>query len=114
MVPRLGDRLTVNALNRMGVRMPLRRLGLVAEPTVALTSDTVEVAQLLTDDGFVRRAVELAGSLGRDPCEVVAEAARYLREMGAVHSERTMAGWSRFTRWMFRAHDLLVDEETTR
>jgi glycerol-3-phosphate O-acyltransferase len=115
MIRGLTDRLmVVNALNRLGVRTPLQRVGLVAEPTVALTSDTVEVAQLLADDGFARRSVELARSLGRDPGEVMVEAAGYLREMGAVHSARTMAAWSRFTQWMFRAHDLLVDEETTR
>lgn len=78
------------------------------------TPDTPEVAQLLADDGFVGRLAELAGSLGRDPSEVTAEAAGYLREMGAMHSARVMGGWSRFTRWMFRAHDLLVDEENAR
>ncbi|GAA0925288.1 lysophospholipid acyltransferase [Virgisporangium aurantiacum] len=76
-----------------------------------VTPDTPEVAQLLADDGFVGRLAELAGSLGRDPGEVTAEAAGYLREMGAMHSARVMGGWSRFTRWMFRAHELLVDEE---
>ncbi len=78
------------------------------------TPDTAEVAQLLADDGFAERLAELAGSLGRDPGEVTAEAAGYLREMGAMHSARVTGGWSRFTRWMFRAHDLLVDEEATR
>ena len=42
------------------------------------------------------------------------EAAGYLREMGAMHSARAMDAWSRFTKWMFRAHDLLVDEEAAR
>jgi glycerol-3-phosphate O-acyltransferase len=79
-----------------------------------LSSDTPEVAQLLTDDGFAGRLAELARSLGRGPGEVTAEAAGYLREMGATHSARAMDVWSRFTTWMFRAHDLLVDEETTR
>ena len=45
---------------------------------------------------------------------MTAEAAGYLREMGAMHSARAMNAWSRFTKWMFRAHDLLVDEEAAR
>ncbi|WP_275423846.1 lysophospholipid acyltransferase, partial [Virgisporangium ochraceum] len=57
---------------------------------------------------------ELAVSMGRDAGGVATEAAGYLREMGAVHSPRVMGGWSRFSRWMFRAHDLLVDEEAVR
>src|SRR5688572_21160019 len=77
-------------------------------------ADTREVAQLLADEGFAGRLAELAASLGRDPAEVSAEAAGYLREMGAMHSERVMGGWSRFTKWMFRAHDLQVDEEAAR
>jgi glycerol-3-phosphate O-acyltransferase len=92
----------------------LQRVGLVGEPTVALPSDAPEVAQLLADDGFATRLAELAVSLGRDAGGVATEAAGYLREMGAMHSPRVMSGWSRFTRWMFRAHDLLVDEEAVR
>lgn len=104
----------VNALNRLGARWPLQRVGLVGEPTVALSSDTPEVVQLLADDGFAGRLAELARSLDRDPGEVTAEAAGYLREMGAVHGARAMNAWSRFTTWMFRAHELLVDEEAAR
>jgi len=76
--------------------------------------DRPEVAQLLADADFTGRLAELATSLGRRPAEVNAEAARYLREMGAEHSARAMAAWSRFTTWMLRAHDLLVDEEGAR
>jgi glycerol-3-phosphate O-acyltransferase len=79
-----------------------------------MPSDTLEVAQLLADKDFTGRLAELAASLGRSPAEVSAEAARYLREMGAEHSARAMATWSRFTTWMLRAHDLLVDEEGAR
>ncbi|MEV0134311.1 lysophospholipid acyltransferase [Dactylosporangium sp. NPDC050688] len=79
-----------------------------------MSSDTPEVDQLLADDGFAARLAELAGSLGRDRGEVTAEAAGYLREMGAMHSPRAMRSWSRFTTWMFRAHELLVDEEAAR
>ena len=76
--------------------------------------DRPEVAQLLADTDFTGRLAELATSLGRRPAEVNAEAARYLREMGAEHSARAVAAWSRFTTWMLRAHDLLVDEEGAR
>jgi len=76
--------------------------------------DRPEVAQLLADADFTGRLAELATSLGRRPAEVNAEAARYLREMGAEHSARAVAAWSRFTTWMLRAHDLLVDEEGAR
>jgi glycerol-3-phosphate O-acyltransferase len=77
-----------------------------------LSSDTPEVTELLADDGFAERLAELARSLGRDPGEVTAEAAGHLREMGAMHTARAMTAWSRFTKWMFRAHELMVDEET--
>src|SRR4051794_19028062 len=71
-----------------------------------------EVNELLADEGFAGRLADLARSLGRDPGEVTAEATGYLREMGAVHSARAMDAWSRFTKWIFRAHDLLVDDES--
>jgi glycerol-3-phosphate O-acyltransferase len=104
----------LNALSRAGARWPLTRIGLAGEPTTALPSDTPEVVQLLADDGFAARLAELATSLGRDPGEVTAEAAGHLREMGAMHGARAMSAWSRFTTWMFRAHELLVDEEAAR
>src|SRR5262245_27996604 len=81
---------------------------------LTLAADTPEVAHLLADEEFTGRLAELARAQGRSPAEVVAEATSYLREMGASHSARTMSAWSRFTKWMFRAHDLLVDEETAR
>ena len=46
----LNDHPTIlNALNRIGARRPLKRVGLVGEPTVALSSDTAEVVQLLAE-----------------------------------------------------------------
>jgi glycerol-3-phosphate O-acyltransferase len=115
MIPRLIDHpAIVNSLDRIGARKPLQRVGVVTEPTVALASDTPEVAQLLADDGFADRLAELARSLGRDPGEVRAEAAGYLREMGATHGELAADTWSKLSKWMFRAHDLLMNEETAR
>src|SRR4029453_725023 len=79
-----------------------------------LAADTPEVAQLLADEEFAGKLADLAREQGRSPVEVTAEAAGYLRESGASPNARTMSAWSRFTKWMFRAHDLLVDEEATR
>jgi glycerol-3-phosphate O-acyltransferase len=111
----LNDHPTVvDALNRIGARRPLQRVGLLDEPTTPLASDTAEVAHLLADEAFAERLAELARSLGREPGDVRTEAARCLREMGAVHTAAALATWSRFTNWMLRAHDLLVDEETAR
>ena len=57
---------------------------------------------------------ELARSLDRDPADVRVEAARYLREMGATHAERAMKSWARFSDWLSRAHDLVLDPEQVR
>jgi glycerol-3-phosphate O-acyltransferase len=111
----LNDHPTVvDVLNSIGARKPLQRVGLLDEPTLPLAADTAEVTHLLADEEFAERLAELAGSLGREPGEVRAEAALCLREMGAVHTARALATWSRFTNWMLRAHDLLVDEEAAR
>lgn len=43
-----------------------------------------------------------------------ADAARYLREMGATHTKRAVQDWARFSRWLARAHDLVLDPEQIR
>ena len=101
-------------LDRPEVRWALRRAGLIAEPAGPLPGDTPEVAQLLSDDAFRAQVDELAVSLRREPDDVRAEAARYLREMGATHTGRAMKDWARFGRWLARAHDLVVDPEQVR
>ncbi|MEV0895352.1 lysophospholipid acyltransferase [Actinoplanes sp. NPDC049802] len=73
-----------------------------------------EVAELLSDDGFARQIGDLARDLDRDPSEVRAEATGYLREMGATHTPRGMRDWARFSHWLARAHDLVLDPEQIR
>lgn len=77
-----------------------------------LNTDPPEVAQLLDDAAFDGKLTELAAGAGRDPGEVRSEAAGYLREMSATHTERTGAGFRRFSQWLARAHDVYVDEES--
>jgi glycerol-3-phosphate O-acyltransferase len=109
-----GHPTVLNSVDRIGARKLLQRAGVIAEPAVPLPSDTPEVAQLLTDAQFADRLGELARKLDRDHPEVRAEAAGYLREMGATQGEHATEAWSRFSNWMYRAHDLLVDEEKVR
>ncbi|MGA5299598.1 lysophospholipid acyltransferase [Nucisporomicrobium flavum] len=104
----------LNSLDRVGARRPLQRAGLFEEPTGPLAADPPEVAQLLSDPDFAARGDELARSLGRPAGEVRAEAAGYLREIGATHTGRAPKDWARFSRWLSRAHDLVVDPEQTR
>ncbi|WP_206050888.1 lysophospholipid acyltransferase [Nocardioides speluncae] len=115
MVPEFPGRSTlINSLDRVGARKPLQRFGVVSEPTTALSADPPEVAQLLSDDEFDHKLRTLAEEIGRSPHEVRVDAAAYLREMGAIHGGRSSDAWSRMTNWMYRAHDLLVDEEKMR
>lgn len=104
----------LSSLDRIGARRTLQRAGVVDEPVIPLPSDAPEVAQLLSDDAFAARLAELARSLDRDPADVRVEAARYLREMGATLSDRAMRGWARFSDWLSRAHDLVLDPEQVR
>ncbi|GAA3342996.1 lysophospholipid acyltransferase [Amorphoplanes nipponensis] len=114
MNPNLTDHPTIlRSLDRAGVRT-LQRAGVLQEPASPLPTDTPEVAQLLGDAGLAERLTDLAHSLGRDPREVRAEAAGHLREMGATHTGRAPRDWARFSRWLSRAHDLVVDPEQTR
>lgn len=115
MVPEFpGRSALINSLDRVGARKPLQKFGVVGEPTTALSADPPEVAQLLTDEGFDHKLRTLAEEIGRTPHEVRADAAAYLREMGAIHGGRSSDAWSRISNWMYRAHDLLVDEEKMR
>jgi glycerol-3-phosphate O-acyltransferase len=67
--------------------------------------------ELIHDQGFRTALDALAVQLGRDPAAVRAEAAGYLQEMAASHNPRAAGPWQRFSRWVMRAHDLLVDED---
>ena len=44
--------------------------------------------------------------------ESTAEAASYLREMAATHTDRTGAAFRRFGQWLARAYDVYVDDES--
>jgi len=103
-----------SALDRIGARRILQRIGVVHEPASGLPSDTPEVRQLLTDDAFDEALERLARKLDRDVSGVKAEAAGYLREMSATHSARVDTVWDGFARWLNRAHDVEVDEEQAR
>jgi glycerol-3-phosphate O-acyltransferase len=109
-----GHPALLNSVDMIGARKLLQRAGVIGEPTVPLASDATEVAQLLAEDQFADRLGELAQTLGRDSLEVRAEAAGYLREMGATQGERATEAWSKFSNWMYRAHELVVDEEKVR
>lgn len=109
-----GRSALINSLDRVGARKPLQKLGMVGEPTTALSADPPEVAQLLGDDEFDHKLRTLAEEIGRSHHEVRTDAAAYLREMGAIHGGRSTDAWSRMTNWLYRAHDLLVDEEKMR
>ncbi|HEX5201050.1 MAG TPA: lysophospholipid acyltransferase [Actinoplanes sp.] len=101
----------MTAHDHVDLRRALRRAGRADEPPAPVPGDAPEVATLLSDDDFAAQLGELAGSLGRDPRAVRAETAGYLREMGATHTRRATSDWARFSRWLTRAHELIVDPE---
>jgi glycerol-3-phosphate O-acyltransferase len=82
-----------------------------AETGVPLETDTREVTQLLTDPGFQASVAELAESLGRTPSDAMAEAGVCLREMAAWHNPSVVDRWYRFSHWMTRGYDVLVDDD---
>lgn len=68
-----------SALRRVTPRRGLFRAGLSEDPGVPLPTDTPEVAAVLTDEGFASALAGVARELRRDPRDVRAEAAGYLR-----------------------------------
>src|SRR6266542_984741 len=104
------DRMS-DLLARAGGRRFVQRVPALAESGRALPTDPVEVSQLLTDPGFQGGLGELAERLRRDRDEVLAEAATYLRQMSATHTERSGELWQQFGQWMLRGYDSLIDEE---
>ena len=100
-----------SALDRIGARRILQRVGVGHEPGSGLPSDTPEVSQLLADDGFDEALGRLARKLDREPSDVRSEAAGYLREMAATHSARVERVWDDFGQWLNRAHDVEVDDQ---
>jgi glycerol-3-phosphate O-acyltransferase len=106
-----GSAVNAHLLDRVGGRKVLQRTGFMDESTVPLTSDPVEVAQLLSARWYEERLSKLAAELGRDADSVRADAAGYLREMAASRGERAVEAWRGFSRWLMRAYDVLVDED---
>jgi glycerol-3-phosphate O-acyltransferase len=89
----------------------LQHSGIIDESATPLSTDPAAVAQLLGASWYDEKLATLADELGRDPGDVRAEAAGYLREMAASLDERAVQGWRGFSRWLMRAYDVLVDED---
>ncbi|OBB92452.1 lysophospholipid acyltransferase [Mycobacterium sp. 852002-30065_SCH5024008] len=106
-----GPGATAREFGRAGVRKLLQRTGIVEESTTPLTTDPVEVVQLLAAPWYDERLSGLADELGRDLASVRAEAACYLREMAPSLDERAVRAWRSFSCWLMRAYDVLVDED---
>src|SRR5689334_12079884 len=100
------------ALSRLHVRGVLQTTGVLSEATTSLHTDRREVAELLDDRRFRSRLDAMADTQGKGSEEATAEAASYLREMAATHSDRTGAAFRRFGQWMARAYDVYVDDES--
>jgi glycerol-3-phosphate O-acyltransferase len=96
---------------RAGGGALVQRVPALAGRDRALPTDAEEVARLLADEGFADGVARLAHRLGREQGSVLAEAARYLREMSGHHTDRSCEIWQRFGDWMLRGYDLLLDEE---
>ncbi|MCU7729474.1 lysophospholipid acyltransferase [Actinoplanes sp. KI2] len=115
MIPIVSEHPSIlTALDPAGARRVMRRVGLADEPADPRPADAPEVAALLSDTGFAAQVADLAGSLGRAVPEVRAEVAGYLREMGATRTRRATSDWARFSRWLTRAHELIIDPEQAR
>src|SRR5271166_5648538 len=104
---RIDQPAVASALDRIGARRILQRIGVVHEPASGLPSDTAEVSQLLADDAFDEALEQLAGKLDRDVSDVKAEAAGYLRQMSATHSPRVDKEQARRVRALGRKRSLL-------
>lgn len=107
-----GIRSSVTALvERAGSGALLTPLGLGRATTKPNESDSREVAQLL-ESSSLREAIEqLARESGQDAQEVLADAAGYLRELSATHVEFVTTLWQRFSKWMLRGYDTVLDED---
>ncbi len=103
--------MTARDIGRLRVRKVLQRTGIVDESAAPLSTDPAEVVQLLAASWYDERLTKLANELGRDPDDVRAESAGYLREMAASLDERPVEAWRGLSRWLMRAYDVLVDED---
>jgi glycerol-3-phosphate O-acyltransferase len=106
-----GRAATVREIGRTQIRKMLGDNGIVDEAAKPSSGDPAEVAQLLAAPWYDQRLTDLADELGRDHDGVRAESAGYLREMAATLDDRAVQAWRRFSRWLMRAYDVLVDED---
>jgi glycerol-3-phosphate O-acyltransferase len=90
------------------VHLPSRSPTASADP---LPGDMPEVAQLLTDAGFLDGLSRVAEKYGIPPGAAPSQAGACLREMSAVHNARVSELWQRAGRWMIRGYDVLVDDD---
>ncbi len=74
-------------------------------------AEGTDVARSLDEPVMAASIEAYAAAHGQSVGAVRDEAAKYLREMLASHSERATRTWNRFGAWMLRAHDVLVDED---
>lgn len=80
------------------------------DPGVAGADDMPIVAEVLNSNEFRHAIEELAVELGRDSAAVRAEAAVYLREMGATHNPMVQRAFHRFSAWMVRGYDIIAKD----
>lgn len=81
------------------------------DPGAARPGDLPIVADLLNSDEFRLATDELATQLGRDDAAVRAEAAGYLREMGATHTPAVLRAWHRLSAWLVRGYEIVTKDE---
>ncbi|WP_324851350.1 1-acyl-sn-glycerol-3-phosphate acyltransferase [Mycobacterium sp.] len=86
------------------------RDGAAIDPGTARPDDLPIVSEVLNSNEFNRAIEQLATQLGRDTTAVKAEAAEYLREMGATHSPRVLRAWHRVSAWLVRGYEIITKD----
>lgn len=73
--------------------------------------DMPVVSEVLGSDEFHSATLQLATQLRRDATDVSAEAAEYVREMGATHDLVVLKAWQRISNWLMRGYDIVVKDD---
>ena len=68
------------------------------------------LAEVLSSARFRQRARQLAQQLGRTEKSVLDEAAKYLKEMEAMHNELAVDAWQGFAQRVIRSYSIVVDD----
>jgi glycerol-3-phosphate O-acyltransferase len=88
------------------------RLARLLHPNGSAGTRPPDVAEALLDsDGFRGPTAQLAAQLGRDLAGVRAEAAGYVREMGATHVPFVVRTWQAWSAWMVRGFQVVIDDD---